>query len=268
MTIYDDYDRSLDSGRPAELFQFTGGVQAYFTTKQRAISYGGFQYLPDYILHQEIEQSEELNKQELEITLRSSTPLAQYYIVDVPPLSVNVRVYRFIDGVNDYRLVWVGRVVKATFDSQKDECTLTCEPVYTLLKRPGLRRNYQILCPYSLYDSNCGILVAPYTINDRVTSVSGATIGGTGIAAKTNGYYVGGMLRFGSYLKLIINHASNKITVSSPIPGLQIGSVIDVSAGCNKSVEICASKFNNVLNFGGFPYIPTKNPFSGDSLYS
>lgn len=44
---------------------------------------------------------------------------------------------------------------------------------------------------------------------------------------------------------------------------LSIGSVVLAYAGCDKSNSTCATKFNNIVNFGGFPYIPNTNPFVG-----
>jgi uncharacterized phage protein (TIGR02218 family) len=265
MTVYDDYDRSVDGAKPAELFQFSGGIQAYYTTRQRPILYMGATYEPDYIVHGEIEQSEELSKQELEITLKSSASVARLYIADVPPNGVNVRVFRFIEGISEFRLVWAGRVVKADFDSENDECRLACEPIFTMLKRPGLRRNYQLLCPYALYDNNCGKDIAPYTSHAIVAAVAGGRVTMSGINV-TSGYYIGGIFRFGSYLKLIINHVGNTLTLASAVPGLTINTYADVSAGCDKTLSTCANRFGNTLNFGGFPYIPTRNIFTGDSM--
>jgi hypothetical protein len=37
-------------------------------------------------------------------------------------------------------------------------------------------------------------------------------------------------------------------------------------AGCDRTFATCQSKFGNSLNFGGFPWIPVKNPFAGDSI--
>lgn len=268
MTVYDDADRSLDSSKPAELFQFTGGIYAYYTTSQESIVFNGVEYLPDYILHGEIEQSEELNKQGLEITLRGISPVAQLYIAEIPPTSVDVRVYRFIDGVSEFRLVWAGRIVKPQFNSENDDCTLQCEPIFTMLKRAGLRRNYQVLCPYGLYDNQCLVQMATFSVNDLVTDFAANWVTGTLIAAKPAGYFTGGILRFGTYFKLIIDHKNSRIYMVSNIPTLRLGSSVTAIAGCDKSLTTCDTKFGNYINYGGFPYIPTKNPFTGDSIYS
>ena len=47
-----------------------------------------------------------------------------------------------------------------------------------------------------------------------------------------------------------------------------MGSTVVVLAGCDHSVTTCDTKFNtpedtqsNVINYGGFPFVPGKNPF-------
>lgn len=44
---------------------------------------------------------------------------------------------------------------------------------------------------------------------------------------------------------------------------LDIGDTVKVYAGCDKLNTTCSTKFNNILNFGGFPFIPQDNPFTG-----
>jgi uncharacterized phage protein (TIGR02218 family) len=268
LTAYDDIDRSPDTAAPAELFQFTGGVTAYYASGQQNVTWNGSEYQADWILHSDLEQSDELNKQGLEITLRAASPVAMVYVQDIPAVSVNVRVYRYLWGIPEYRLAWAGRVTKPVFSSENDECVLYCEPVFTTLKRAGLRRNYQIICPYCLYDDRCGVDRATYTKHLLVDAVQGGRyrLSGSSTAA---GYYTGGILRHGARYRLITDDAgAGGLTLAGGVPGLVPGDFVDVSAGCSKSLATCVSKFHNSLNFGGFPYIPIKNPFAGDSLGS
>jgi uncharacterized phage protein (TIGR02218 family) len=268
MTAYDDADRSRDDGRPAELFQFSGGVQAYYTTSQGPVIFNGLESLPDYVVHGELEQSEELNKQSLEITLRGISPVASLYVAEIPTTGVDVRVYRFLEGIQDFRLVWAGRVVKAVHDSERDECSLQCEPIFTMLRRAGLRRNYQLLCPYALYGDGCLVQMSAFSVADVVTSMDGNWLSGPGIAAKAAGWFVGGILRSGNVFRLINDHSGGRVHVAANIPGLRVGGGVNAIAGCDKSLATCEARFGNSINFGGFPYIPAKNPFTGDSLYS
>lgn len=42
---------------------------------------------------------------------------------------------------------------------------------------------------------------------------------------------------------------------------LEVGQTITAFAGCRHTVADCQDKFNNVANFGGFPYSPNRSPF-------
>lgn len=74
-------------------------------------------------------------------------------------------------------------------------------------------------------------------------------------------WYLGGMVQYNGILRLIIGHTGSQITLSRPIEGIAVGESVQIYAGCNRFVYTCTEKFDNLLNFGGFPWIPTTNPF-------
>ena len=53
-----------------------------------------------------------------------------------------------------------------------------------------------------------------------------------------------------------------------PFPFTIVGQTVEVYAGCDHTAEPCATKFfttedpqGNLRNYGGFLFVPTKNPF-------
>ena len=48
--------------------------------------------------------------------------------------------------------------------------------------------------------------------------------------------------------------------------GFYGSSTVTLYPGCTKSRAVCKNKFDNLNNYGGFPWIPTKNPFGGSSI--
>ena len=82
-----------------------------------------------------------------------------------------------------------------------------------------------------------------------------------------SGYFMGGMIRApdGS-LRFVIHHVGDVLTLSRKHEGLVEDSQVTLYPGCDRTKETCISKFNNLSNFGGFPYIPVKNPFGGSSI--
>lgn len=47
-----------------------------------------------------------------------------------------------------------------------------------------------------------------------------------------------------------------QITLWEPMGGLQVGDTVQLDAGCDKRAETCRIKFDNMVNFQGFPHIP------------
>jgi hypothetical protein len=51
-----------------------------------------------------------------------------------------------------------------------------------------------------------------------------------------------------------------------PAQGLAVGAAVDMYAGCDRTLNTWHNRFSNAANFGGFPWIPQKNPFAGDAI--
>jgi len=71
------------------------------------------------------------------------------------------------NSLEDFIVYWKGRVVSASWPDAA-MAKLSCESVFTALKRPGLRAKYQRMCRHALYSPQCGVdrddYLAPATI--------------------------------------------------------------------------------------------------------
>lgn len=66
----------------------------------------------------------------------------------------------------------------------------------------------------------------------------------------------------GGYRRTIVEHFGDQLRLQIPLPpGLYTSQRVSLFAGCDGTKEQCAQKFNNTKNFGGYPFIPIKNPF-------
>lgn len=57
------------------------------------------------------------------------------------------------------------------------------------------------------------------------------------------------------------SHTSGPTVIELYLPtfvAIEVGNQFTVTAGCDKSLATCKSKFNNLINFGGFPHIQTE----------
>ena len=151
-------------------------------------------------------------------------------------------------------------------------------------------RNYARYCGHKLGDTKCGVDVndPAFLGNASISAVSGRDlITVTGLGSFDDGWFSAGSLTWetgaNEGLKSVINldHMCNGLRLLSlweetryPI---SVGDSLSVNAGCNRSGSTCSSKFGNLLNFGGFPYLPGEdwsvaypvrtNDLSGQSLF-
>lgn len=58
------------------------------------------------------------------------------------------------------------------------------------------------------------------------------------------------------------NAGTNTVTMYLPLPYIpSVGDLFRLYTGCDKQLETCRDKFNNVLNFRGEPYVPGQDEF-------
>ena len=119
---------------------------------------------------------------------------------------------------------------------------------------------YQSTCNNDLFDTHCEVIAANYSNIITITSVSGSTITASDFANKPDGYYTLGYVQYQGEYRFITNHVGSTLTMLTPFGEDVTGKAIVAYAGCNKSAPVCVSKFNNIDNFLGFAYIPSKNP--------
>jgi len=140
-----------------------------------------------------------------------------------------------------------------------------------LLNRP-LGRIYQKPCTAVLGDSACRVnLDAPgmQVEADIVGLEGGANLRLSDAGDQSSGWFERGRLDVltGSATGLWAmikrdRRAGGKrsVVLWSPIGGgLEVGDRVRLTAGCDKRMTTCRSKFDNILNFQGFPDLPTED---------
>lgn len=80
-------------------------------------------------------------------------------------------------------------------------------------------------------------------------------------AARPNGWLKAGEIITPTERRLIVEHNGAEITLNYPFRAMAAGMEVTLYAGCDHSIETCDDKFNNLVNFLGFPYTPSLNPF-------
>jgi uncharacterized phage protein (TIGR02218 family) len=267
---YDILEASTQDGRPVYKFRFVMGPDEYLYTSAPYVigdSVGTFE--PVAIQASNVTQTNELAKNGIKITLPRDNALAQRFLGFTPEVQTSVTIFRSHQGIelSDDRVYWRGRVAAAQADG--DAVTLECEDIFTSMRRPGLRARYQKGCRHALFSSGCGVNIDDYEGTVDITAVSGLTVtiaaADTSTPIDVDGYYTGGILKLADgSMRYIINHTGTTLTLIYPFEDLTVdsnGFEATVYPGCAHTVDACLNKFDNLNNYGGFPYLPGKNPF-------
>lgn len=262
-------DTSYMAGRPVEMYKIEQGTSARrYTSHAKPVSIGNTVYEPKNIKRDEVETSDDSFKGTLTLSLPRNDPLAVELIgasLEIPMIITLFRGHLSGSSADDVSVYWKGRVV--TTKAQDNEIKIDCESVFTSLKRAGLRARYEKTCRHEVFDRGCKVNEANFRKIATVATVDVMRITLTGEAAVI-GYYTAGMIIFpDGTTRLITKHeAQGEITISRPHPGAQPGQRVTLLPGCDHSQGTCRTKFNNFINYGGWPYIPIKNPFGGSSF--
>lgn len=261
----------IATGRPVHLIELTQGPQTWrYTSTPYSLVRLGETWMPTPWLFSSITQSNEMAKDSLQLKFPLSHPFASTFLgYATPDLVTTLTLFRGHEDDTDEEFItyWKGRVL--SFTSSGKDISLECEPVFTSLKRPGLRARYQRNCRHALYGRGCNLTASSFQVSGTLDGVSGKVLTVNAASASPSGYYTGGMIETpDGFLRYIADHTGSTISLmrlAKNLPAQINGSVL-LFPGCDHTLYHCGNRFNNVLNFGGFPWIPTRNPLDGSSI--
>lgn len=265
---YSSYEESLDLGTPIELYEFTQGLKRWtFVSAADPVMFDSREYSPVPIKRNRIKQTMDTFQDDLKLDFPRGDEFAGQFLGFAPEIITTVTIRRghYGDPDSEFIVYWKGRVMGGK--ASGNTISIECESVFTSIKRPGLRARYEYTCRHTLYSRGCGVNIEAYKHEGNVNAVDGNDVFVDGATAYGDGYFTGGMLKSGDgTLRFITAHTGDALTLSRPIPGAIGETLVSIYPGCDHLKSTCINKFNNLDNFGGFPYIPGRNPFDGNSI--
>ena len=271
---YESYDLSTQDASPVHLFQFLlDGSYTRFTNHPNAVDALNETWQPANITLGDIETTEDINKNNLDLSLPRDNSFASQFLTDAQDSLCTVTVFRGYqnDPAAEWIAYWKGRVANNRL--RRNEITLNCESIFTSMKRPGIRGKMSKLCRHVHYGRGCNL--DPHDsasdalyVEDIVSDVSadGLTLTIDAAALQSNGFYRAGMVMApDGVFRFIRAHTGNQITISQPHVGFVSSDYVRLYRGCDRTTTACLAQ-NNLDNHGGFPYTPTVNPLGGTRL--
>lgn len=255
--------------RHVELYEFGRGSQRWrYTSSDRVETYDSQLFSPEAIKRGRIGQSAQEARSNLELTVPLSLPLASVLRPYTPTERIIVRWRRVRKSDGAIRGTWNG--VLSDFNERQNDLVLTCQSNAGAAATNGLRRCWQVQCPFALFDADCGLNAELFRVDGVLSAAAANTITSNAFAAKPDGWFVGGFIRWarGAAIerRFVVGHTGPTLTLLTPAP-LAAGELVSAYPGCGHSLQICHEKFDNALRYGGQHTITSKNPFGPDPIF-
>ena len=259
-------------GQPTLLFEFTRDTKVWrYTAADRDVVFGGNTFKAVPISCGEIAQTGDSQTDEVTIIMPANEGMPALF-VEVPPVDrIRARVLRFHRDDSDFGIRYVGYVDRVRRITPL-RAEVKCKTLDATLRRSGARLTWQRSCPHVLYGSGCGVNKAGYAVAGTVSSLTGATLSASALAAFAAGYFTGGLIEWivetdVRMWRTITSHDGSSATLLGGTYGLDVGMNFTVYPGCNRTAEECNDRFNNLSRFGGIRHLPQRSPFDGNPVF-
>lgn len=141
---------------------------------------------------------------------------------------------------------------------------------YTYLLKNPIGRTCNRLCPYVLGNEQCGVSLLSYT--SGIFTITDVTTGDFNTRRRfkisssfSNNKYNLGTITFtsgknlGKKYEVSVNTGNDITLYLQTNYDINVGDTAYLTQGCDRNYTTCRDVFNNILRFGGFPFVIGKN---------
>ncbi len=272
MAFYDD-EAGQDSSGPIELYKIVTPIQSYYYTSGPSnYTFLTHTYTKQAIVRTSIKVGTLEDREELTVEVPVTLALIELLSFTVAPPDNTFTLYRVHPDTGSYEIIWSGKISGVTIRGMRAQLRVP-SILADALQSPVPPRSYQRLCNHQLYDSRCGIVRTDWDftgtvqgVNENIVTITHATGGPSDTGQGEYKYRRGEIVRNADgERRLIINQAAASgssarvLTINYPFRTLNAGDSVTLYAGCDLAATTCKNKFDNIVNFSGFPTIPRTN---------
>ena len=247
-------------------FTYTDSNSKLYLSPSTLVGYAGLTYAPYPIKRNKISFSTDLKIDQTEVILAKNWGIDNAIVKDILG-GASIQIIRVNADLpdEDRLLLFDGEIADTNIDEQ--DITLRCQTLDFLnLELP--KREFQVACNWQLYDEFCNVILSDFTLGLTTENLNTTTrniISAPSIANQSDDYYLGGYVQSNSgtnsgLKRHISSHIGQTVTVTPPFPfDFELTDDIDVIPGCDHSIVDCEVKFDILINYGGYPWIPNQD---------
>jgi hypothetical protein len=271
-----NFETSTNRGSPAHLYDFTYGDNLADVLKYTNADQDLGDYKAVAVGHDNVKSKGRGDAVEVKVNIAASSEIAELFKGGRLRRMVYLKIYRghfasaddpaaWSDTVFDPH--WYGRVVE--YSRKGATMTITCSTLGAGMAKPALGYFYQRSCQHALYGTRCGADKSAATQSGIVitnTGVNSLTLTDGWKSTYTKSKFIGGMVEwdgpYGREYRTIMSVSGNTVNLDAHTDNLAVSDTVDVILGCPHTKAGCISLHDNILNYGGMPFIPLLNPIN------
>jgi len=270
---FDTLESSRESSRPLELYTIAIGTDSFrYTSGEDEITIGLNTWEPIAIARSSLTQGPDERRRTITVTMPADNVFVNRYIDIVPGQKATISIIRLqrdeSPTFNTQVLIFKGQIQSVRFPDDGNTAEIAIRSLEAAASRQIPRWTYMGMCNHVLYDSTSGCnansLNPQFRLSGNVTAISGNILTVAGANARPDGWWAGGFIQpFGvPDFRVILAHTGNNLTLLLPFDEVIVGTPMFALAGCNHDIfGDCGTKFDRVIDYGGFAFIPFQNPF-------
>lgn len=200
----------------------------------------------------------------LKVTLPVRHPLIQRYLAQcIPPKRPLVTLWCKQVRSGQERRIWRGFWTSTSMERHLATMLIPSRMAEILAKRlPTISVGPQ--CPFTLFGPDCRLNAADFVVNTTVALLDGVSVTAASVGGNPDDWFkFGHIVHPSGEWMTIAKQVGALLSIQYPIWEMAHGDSISLYPGCSHDVTTgCLAKFNNVVNFGGFPDMVSFKPFS------
>ena len=273
-------------GSPIELITFKNGALAYlYSNTIQNVVVGARTFVPLAYQRSKFAQSKDSDDNNITLTAPGDFEVAQLFngILTSNITTCTIERLHFDDPDGQIQILWRGRVV--ALNRRNDQVEVLLQPLSSGSESTP-RKVFSSLCNSFLFDTpGCslvrtdwkfdGVINGKNVAGDQITvnglrtqaaALDVAQGGPTGplTSGELDIYWQGGYIEANGEIRDIVegNFGGDPdvIRIDIPFRDVDVNAACTVYAGCSLTRQVCQKKFNNILNFQGYPDIPEIDP--------
>jgi hypothetical protein len=246
--------------KPVQLFRFSEDETIWtVTSANKAQMYNGENYTHVNIGRNRIKSSSDSNSKTVEVSVDFDNPMGKRWLTTVLDTNVSLVIYRIDSGI-----VTIESQGKLSGTKTEDNKIILVFDSSTFDARGAV---VQKTCSHVHYGRGCFKNKADVAVAGTVLTVSDSVVTVDTASSKPEGYFNAGMIADSSgVLRFITSHVGTVLTLSRALSSLTVCMSVNLYPGCPRTTTACKDIFDNLPNHGGYPWIPSIDPYDGTPI--